>query len=220
MWLWVSKVTQNLTQVKCMLCIGCRESWTRSGWRFRSWKRQSRPNESTARSHAPPNVPFPWCPVRSSLLPLIMKAWSLSLLENFLELLCLTFFLNAKCYDYFPVWSGRECEDIYRRGGKDSQLYMIQPDALTQPYKVFCDQTTQNGGKDDSVHFSHFLFEFKYLEDWGLWYFAQAGFSSRIDWTAVWTLADVGMNTAVVLGTLPLMLERVTAKSPVRHSEI
>jgi len=45
-----------------------------------------------------------------------------------------------------PVVSGKECEDIYRRGGRDSQMYMIQPDAFFPPYKVFCDQTTQNGG--------------------------------------------------------------------------
>ncbi|XP_074518071.1 fibrinogen beta chain [Halichoeres trimaculatus] len=45
-----------------------------------------------------------------------------------------------------PVVSGKECEDIYRRGGKDSQMYMIQPDPFYPPYKVFCDQTTQNGG--------------------------------------------------------------------------
>lgn len=43
--------------------------------------------------------------------------------------------------------SGKECEDIYRRGGKDSQMYLIQPDAFTVPYKVFCDQSTQNGGE-------------------------------------------------------------------------
>uniref|UniRef100_A0A8C2ZZN8 Fibrinogen beta chain n=1 Tax=Cyclopterus lumpus TaxID=8103 RepID=A0A8C2ZZN8_CYCLU len=45
-----------------------------------------------------------------------------------------------------PVVSGKECEDIFRRGGKDSQMYFIQPDAFLPPYKVFCDQTTQNGG--------------------------------------------------------------------------
>ncbi|XP_068426970.1 fibrinogen beta chain [Clinocottus analis] len=45
-----------------------------------------------------------------------------------------------------PVVSGKECEDIFRRGGKDSQMYFIQPDSLLSPYKVFCDQTTQNGG--------------------------------------------------------------------------
>lgn len=45
-----------------------------------------------------------------------------------------------------PVVSGRECEDIYRRGGKDSQMYLIHPDPQSPPYKVFCDQTTQNGG--------------------------------------------------------------------------
>uniref|UniRef100_A0A672HJN0 Fibrinogen beta chain n=1 Tax=Salarias fasciatus TaxID=181472 RepID=A0A672HJN0_SALFA len=45
-----------------------------------------------------------------------------------------------------PVVSGKECEDIYRRGGTDSQMYIIQPDSFTTPYKVFCDQSTQNGG--------------------------------------------------------------------------
>uniref|UniRef100_A0A3Q3LGN0 Fibrinogen beta chain n=1 Tax=Mastacembelus armatus TaxID=205130 RepID=A0A3Q3LGN0_9TELE len=45
-----------------------------------------------------------------------------------------------------PVVSGKECEDIYRRGGKESQMYLVQPDATSPPYKVFCDQTTQNGG--------------------------------------------------------------------------
>ncbi|KAM9836868.1 fibrinogen beta chain [Aulostomus maculatus] len=45
-----------------------------------------------------------------------------------------------------PVVSGKECEDIYRRGGEDSQMYLIQPSSFYQPYKVYCDQTTQNGG--------------------------------------------------------------------------
>ncbi|WP_139161408.1 fibrinogen-related protein, partial [Acinetobacter baumannii] len=41
-----------------------------------------------------------------------------------------------------PVVSGKECEDIFRRGGVDSQMYMIQPDAFYPPYKVFCDQAS------------------------------------------------------------------------------
>ncbi|KAJ8008506.1 hypothetical protein DPEC_G00105590 [Dallia pectoralis] len=45
-----------------------------------------------------------------------------------------------------PVVSGKECEDIYRKGGKDSGMYLIQPDSFYQPYKVYCDQTTQKGG--------------------------------------------------------------------------
>ncbi|XP_034021036.1 fibrinogen beta chain [Thalassophryne amazonica] len=44
-----------------------------------------------------------------------------------------------------PVVTGKECEDIFRRGGKDSQMYLIKPDS-SPPYKVFCDQTTMNGG--------------------------------------------------------------------------
>ncbi|XP_011616204.1 fibrinogen beta chain [Takifugu rubripes] len=45
-----------------------------------------------------------------------------------------------------PVVSGKECEDIFRRGGRDSQMYMVQPDSSVHPYRVFCDQTTQKGG--------------------------------------------------------------------------
>ncbi|XP_035530819.1 fibrinogen beta chain [Morone saxatilis] len=45
-----------------------------------------------------------------------------------------------------PVVSGKECEDIFRRGGRDSQMYLVQPDTFYPPYKVFCDQSTQNGG--------------------------------------------------------------------------
>uniref|UniRef100_A0A4W5JIC5 Fibrinogen beta chain n=1 Tax=Hucho hucho TaxID=62062 RepID=A0A4W5JIC5_9TELE len=42
----------------------------------------------------------------------------------------------------------------------DSGMYLVQPDSFYQPYKVYCDQTTQNGGwtiiqnrKDGSVDF-------------------------------------------------------------------
>lgn len=42
---------------------------------------------------------------------------------------------------------GKECEDIFRRGGRDSQMYVVQPEASIPPYRVFCDQTTQNGGE-------------------------------------------------------------------------
>ncbi|KAL0204139.1 hypothetical protein M9458_002157, partial [Cirrhinus mrigala] len=45
-----------------------------------------------------------------------------------------------------PVVSGKECEDIIRKGGDDSQMYLIRPDPLSPPYKVFCDQTSKNGG--------------------------------------------------------------------------
>ncbi|KAL2079343.1 hypothetical protein ACEWY4_025087 [Coilia grayii] len=45
-----------------------------------------------------------------------------------------------------PVVSGKECEDIYRKGGTESQMYYIRPDSFYKPYKVFCDQTTLDGG--------------------------------------------------------------------------
>ncbi|XP_067896684.1 fibrinogen beta chain [Heterodontus francisci] len=59
-----------------------------------------------------------------------------------------------------PVVSGKDCDDIYNKGGRTSQLYVIQPDSFTDPYKVYCDMTTKQGGwtliqnrQDGSVHF-------------------------------------------------------------------
>ncbi|XP_043918366.1 fibrinogen beta chain [Protopterus annectens] len=45
-----------------------------------------------------------------------------------------------------PVVSGKECEDIIRRGGDVSQMYLISPDPFFKPYKVYCDMTTEKGG--------------------------------------------------------------------------
>lgn len=59
-----------------------------------------------------------------------------------------------------PVVSGKECNEIYERGGRTSQLYLIQPDSFKLPYKVYCDMTTEEGGwtliqnrQDGSVDF-------------------------------------------------------------------
>ncbi|KAG7255403.1 hypothetical protein CRUP_035711 [Coryphaenoides rupestris] len=59
-----------------------------------------------------------------------------------------------------PVVSGKECEDVFRRGGVNSQMYLVQPDPISPAYKVYCDQTTRDGGwlllqnrMDGSVNF-------------------------------------------------------------------
>lgn len=56
-----------------------------------------------------------------------------------------------------PVVSGKECEDIFRKGGEDSQMYLIRPDPLSMPYKVFCDQSTNNGGMVFFIAFMNHL---------------------------------------------------------------
>ncbi|MCP6646329.1 fibrinogen-related protein, partial [Klebsiella pneumoniae] len=59
-----------------------------------------------------------------------------------------------------PVVTGKECEEIIRKGGETSEMYLIQPDSSTKPYKVYCDMNTENGGwtviqnrEDGSVDF-------------------------------------------------------------------
>ncbi|XP_052587670.1 fibrinogen beta chain isoform X3 [Peromyscus californicus insignis] len=59
-----------------------------------------------------------------------------------------------------PVVSGKECEEIIRKGGETSEMYLIQPDTSSKPYRVYCDMETENGGwtliqnrQDGSVDF-------------------------------------------------------------------
>lgn len=40
-----------------------------------------------------------------------------------------------------------ECEEIIRRGGETSEMYLIQPLNFIKPYRVYCDMNTENGGK-------------------------------------------------------------------------
>lgn len=44
-----------------------------------------------------------------------------------------------------------ECEEIIRKGGETSEMYLIQPDTSIKPYRVYCDMKTENGGKQRTV---------------------------------------------------------------------
>lgn len=98
-------------------------------------------------------------------------------------------------------------------------MYLIQPDAFYPPYKVFCDQTSGKGGADgtppSSSHRS--VLEITSHTFWFLNF--QAGFSSRTDSTAAWTLAGAGTNTAAASATLPSTSGRVTVRLQVRLSK-
>uniref|UniRef100_G3TIT4 Fibrinogen beta chain n=1 Tax=Loxodonta africana TaxID=9785 RepID=G3TIT4_LOXAF len=50
-----------------------------------------------------------------------------------------------------PVVSGKECEEIIRKGGETSEMYLIQPDSSIKPYRVYCDMNTENGDKGWTV---------------------------------------------------------------------
>uniref|UniRef100_A0A8B9XYZ4 Fibrinogen beta chain n=1 Tax=Bos mutus grunniens TaxID=30521 RepID=A0A8B9XYZ4_BOSMU len=46
-----------------------------------------------------------------------------------------------------PVVSGKECEEIIRNGGETSEMYLIQPEDSSKPYRVYCDMKTEKGGE-------------------------------------------------------------------------
>lgn len=93
-------------------------------------------------------------------------------------------------------------------------MYMVQPDNSLQPYRVFCDQTTQNGGQKVASAAAESQRVPRHLTD--IFRYFQAGFSSRTDWMAAWTSAAAGTTIAAVLVTLLLLLEKVTATLLVR----
>lgn len=90
-------------------------------------------------------------------------------------------------------------------------MYLVQPEDSVLPYRVFCDQTTQNGGQEAASALRDLRGPLSEI-----CCSLQVGCSSRTDWTAAWTSAAAGTTTAGGLGTLPLMLEKVTATLRVR----
>lgn len=173
---------------------GHRGSWTGSGRRSRTWRKPSRLRGRTARNPARSSVPSRWCLV-SATPPRAVHT------------------LAGEVTAVVPP-PGKECEDIFRRGGRDSQMYMVQPDPSVQPYRAFCDQTTHNGGQKEASGLCRNSQVRCPLTEVSCSF--QVGFSSRTDSTAAWTSAAAGTTTAAVLVTLLLMLEKVTATLPVR----
>uniref|UniRef100_A0A4W4FLR8 Fibrinogen beta chain n=2 Tax=Electrophorus electricus TaxID=8005 RepID=A0A4W4FLR8_ELEEL len=67
-----------------------------------------------------------------------------------------------------PVVSGKDCEDIIRKGGTTSEMYLVRPESSQPPYKIYCDQETERGGwlliqsrLDGSVDFGRRWDEYK-----------------------------------------------------------
>ena len=114
---------------------------------------------------------------------------------------------------------GKECEDIYRKGGIDSQMYLVQSDPLSPAYKVFCDQTTKFGGQNTCLSDCLSTCQSTCPPASVLTCLSlQDGYSSRTGWMEAWASAVAGTTIAVVSATLPSMWARATARLQVGSS--
>ncbi|XP_042326111.1 LOW QUALITY PROTEIN: fibrinogen beta chain [Sceloporus undulatus] len=109
-----------------------------------------------------------------------------------------------------PVVSGKECEDIIRKGGETSQMYLVQPDPFFKPYKVYCDMTTDNGGwlliqnrQDGSVGFGRTWDSYKK----GFGNVASSGGKNYCDTPGEYWLGNDKINQLTKLGPTELLVE-------------
>ncbi|XP_060634793.2 fibrinogen beta chain [Anolis sagrei] len=109
-----------------------------------------------------------------------------------------------------PVVSGKECEDIIRKGGETSEMYLVQPDPFVKPYKVYCDMTTENGGwlliqnrQDGSVGFGRTWDSYKK----GFGNIATSGGKHYCDTPGEYWLGNDKINQLTKLGPTELLIE-------------
>ncbi|XP_026555728.1 fibrinogen beta chain [Pseudonaja textilis] len=109
-----------------------------------------------------------------------------------------------------PVVSGKECEDIYRKGGETSELYLVQPDPFFKPFKVYCDMTTEDGGwlliqnrQDGSVGFGRKWDAYKK----GFGNIASSGGKNYCDTPGEYWLGNDKINQISKLGPTELLIE-------------
>ncbi|XP_062992401.1 fibrinogen beta chain [Elgaria multicarinata webbii] len=109
-----------------------------------------------------------------------------------------------------PVVSGKECEDIIRKGGETSEMYLIQPDPFFKPYKVYCDMTTENGGwlliqnrQDGSVGFGRSWDSYK----GGFGNIASSGGKNYCDTPGEFWLGNNKISQLTKMGPTELLIE-------------
>ncbi|POI32312.1 hypothetical protein CIB84_003935 [Bambusicola thoracicus] len=109
-----------------------------------------------------------------------------------------------------PVVSGRECEDIYRKGGETSEMYIIQPDPFTKAYRVYCDMETDNGGwtliqnrQDGSVNFGRAWDEYKR----GFGNIAKSGGKKYCDTPGEYWLGNDKISQLTKIGPTKVLIE-------------
>ncbi|KAF7244108.1 Fibrinogen beta chain, partial [Varanus komodoensis] len=109
-----------------------------------------------------------------------------------------------------PVVSGKECEDIIRKGAETSQLYLVQPDPFFKPYRVYCDMTTDNGGwlliqnrQDGSVGFGRTWDAYKK----GFGNIASSGGKNYCDTPGEYWLGNEKINQITKLGPTEILIE-------------
>ncbi|XP_035404773.1 fibrinogen beta chain isoform X1 [Cygnus atratus] len=109
-----------------------------------------------------------------------------------------------------PVVTGKECEDIFRKGGETSEMYLIQPDPFVRPYRVYCDMETDNGGwtliqnrQDGSVNFGRVWDEYKR----GFGNVAKSGGKNYCDTPGEYWLGNDKISQLTKIGPTKVLIE-------------
>ncbi|NWI48977.1 FIBB protein, partial [Calyptomena viridis] len=109
-----------------------------------------------------------------------------------------------------PVVSGKECEDIFRKGGQISEMYLVQPDPFVKPYRVYCDMETDSGGwtliqnrQDGSVNFGRQWDQYKK----GFGNVAKSGGKNYCDMPGEYWLGNDKISQLTKIGPTEVLIE-------------